>query len=364
MKRCSHSAWLSLHASGESVSLHESDRLQTVIADVVDPDVQRPGLIAFLGNTTKAIALRHLFGLKAKQAGSSRALGELHLHIDPSTVDTDRPLLLADGDFSQRQPRTPGSPFEKCHATTVHSLIHRRGPNVDHLATDLCGTLLYAFTDVFCFFAADLGGFRQIARRMASWLESDCLQSLPSRTRPKVIIVSDVGSSTPEYEKNAKTTFLWFLGQETEKDVSMYLSSIEVVAPVAEGKASPASRYRRLKERLLDGCDQVRACRSDTSTLFSTTHFAALLHLACEHFCQGPTTAFDFIAASRKQNPVPNRLDEHISTFLSHSHPEDFDTFAAPTIGSSLFLDSYPPGCHSKSIPDHGVHLIVDLVRF
>jgi hypothetical protein len=54
------------------VSLHESDRVQTLIADITNPEVQRPSLIVFLGSTAKAVALRELFGLKAKQAGNKR----------------------------------------------------------------------------------------------------------------------------------------------------------------------------------------------------------------------------------------------------------------------------------------------------
>lgn len=355
MKRCGHSKWLSLHVSRADVFLHESDRVQNVLADVLDREAQRPGLIAFFGNTSKAVALRHLFGLKAKQAGGNRGLGEVHLHVDPSTVNTERPLLLADTDISQRRAHVSDTQLDKCHATTSHLLLHPRSSDLIDVTSDLCCRLLYPFTDVFCLFATDLGGFRQVSRCIASWLETDNLQHLPVHACPKVVIVTDVSSSSPEYEKNAKTTFLWFLEQETDKDVSSFLSSIEVVAIAPEGTVSPLSRYRRLKERLLDGCDQVRRCRAEASMLFSATHLAALLHSACEHFCQGGATPFNFIKASRIQNPVPEELIEHVCTFLDHTPPGELDSFATQTLGSSFFLDSYPPGSHSKSkfSPDH-----------
>ena len=332
------------------MSLHEANRVQVLIADIANPDVQRPGLIVFLGNAAKSVALCQLFGIKAKQAGKNRATGEIHLHVDSSTVGTDRPLLLADGDFQQHRPKSWGLRSEKCHATTHHSLLHAHASSFDDLANALYCSLLYPFADMFCFFAADLGGLRQISRRIAAWIESESLSNLPPCTYPKVVIVTDLVSSSPDYEKNAKKTFLWFLRQETKKNVSSYVSSIEVVALVPADRISSESRYRRLKERLLDGCDQVRAHRDETSTLFSTAHFAAFLHLACEHFSRSPTTLLDFIKASRTQNPPSVHLAEHISTFLNRSHSEGPDSFAAKTIGSSLFLDSYPPGCHSKII--------------
>ncbi|KIV98622.1 uncharacterized protein PV09_09590, partial [Verruconis gallopava] len=321
-------------------------RVQAVIADVANPELQRPGLIVFLGNVSKAVALRQLFGLKAKQAGNSRSIGEVHLHIDSSTVSTDRPLLLADGDFSLRHTRSISSRFEKCHSTTHHSLLQPHTSSLNDVANALFYNLLYPFTDIFCFFASDLGGFRQISRRIAAWIETESFTNLPSCTNPKVIIVTESVSSTLDYEKNAKTTFLWFLRQETQKNVSTYVSSIEVVALLPEGRVSPESRYRRLKERLLDGCDEVRGQRDKASTLFSTTHFAAFLNLACGHFCHNPTTAFNFIKAARTQNPISDHLTGHISTFLGRTSHEELDGFVAKTIGSSLLLDNYPPGSH------------------
>jgi hypothetical protein len=198
MKCCDHTEWLSLHANGANVSLHESDRVQTLIADITNPEVQRPSLIVVFGSTAKAVALRELFGLKAKRAGNKRAIGEIHLHVNPSTVSYDRPLFLADGDFQQRQPKSSSSRPEKCHATTHHSVLLPHSSGLDNLADGLYCRLSYPFTDVFCFFAADLGGFTQISRRIAAWIERESLLTLPSSTYPKVIIVTDLVPSSPD----------------------------------------------------------------------------------------------------------------------------------------------------------------------
>ncbi|OCK95341.1 uncharacterized protein K441DRAFT_556486, partial [Cenococcum geophilum 1.58] len=84
--------------------------------------------------------------------------------------------------------------------------------------------------------------------------------------------------------------------------------------------------------------------------LFSVTHFAAFLASAYEHFSQKIDEPFDFIKASRVDNPVPRDLDEHLTNLLKHvRNSGDLIEFAAPTIASSLLLDSYPPNSHCRS---------------
>jgi hypothetical protein len=42
---------------------------------------------------------------------------------------------------------------------------------LDGIIDSIYSHLLLPFIDVFCFFSANLSGFRQIARRLAVWLE-------------------------------------------------------------------------------------------------------------------------------------------------------------------------------------------------
>jgi len=96
--------------------------------------------------------------------------------------------------------------------------------------------------------------------------------------------------------------------------------------------------------------DQVRKNREESRSLFSVTHFAAFLASAYEHFSQKIDEPFDFIKASRVDNPVPRDLDEHLTNLLKHvRNSGDLIEFAAPTIAFSLLLDSYPPNSHCRS---------------
>jgi len=203
--------------------------------------------------------------------------------------------------------------------------------------------------DVFCFFSADLGGFKQIACHVAAWLEKGSSSTLPKCTYPRVIIVSDKIPPGAETEKEARKSFLWLLEQETTKDPFEQISAIDIVALFPAGTMSDEARHRPLKERLMDGSDQVRKKREETRLLFSATHFGALFKYACGHFAETNGQPFNFIRASRTCNPIAPDLEEHLSTFLKHArNPNELTKFVVPIIASSFFLDNYPPDAHSK----------------
>lgn len=150
-------------------------------------------------------------------------------------------------------------------------------------------------------------------------------------------------------EKEARKAFLWLLREETTRNLSEQISDIHVVALLPDHKVSSQARYRRLKESLLNRSDEVRRNRDSARTLFSATHFAALFRYACDHFSQTSEDVFDFIKASRKQNPVAEDLAEYISNLLKYiKSTEELMEFVVPIIASSFLLDSYPPESHSK----------------
>ena len=100
MKRCDHSHWLSFATYGNDTTLLESERLRTLTHQMQDPDTQQPSLLVLIGNASKSLALRELFGIK--KTGSKRNADEIHLHLDPSTIFHSRPILLADSHLPQR----------------------------------------------------------------------------------------------------------------------------------------------------------------------------------------------------------------------------------------------------------------------
>jgi hypothetical protein len=363
MKRCNHSHWLSFGTYGNETSLLESDRLQTLTHHLQDPDMQQPSLFVLIGNTSKLLALRELFGTKkVRKFRSKRHAGEIHLHLDASSIFHSRPILIADGDLPEQGLRTKVPSAEKCHETMRRALPRPAADSriaLDGTTDSIYSHLLLPFADVFCFFSADLGGFRQIARRLAVWLEKGQSSTLPRSTYPRVIIVTDKIRLGACEEKEARKAFLWLLREETTHELSKQISDIQVVALLPDHKVSSKARYRRLKECLLNRSDEVRRNKEDARTLFSATHFAALFRYACDYFSQTSEGLFDFIKASRKQNPVAKDLAEHLSIFLKHiKSAKELTEFAAPVIASSILLDNYPPDTHSK--PQSPLQIFID----
>ena len=350
MKRCDHTHWLCLCSQSRNTGLVVSDRLQNIINHIPNPDIQRPSLIVLIGNTAKLVALQELFGVKrTRKLTTKRNVGEIHLHVDPSSVFHRRPLLIADGDLPSKGLRTK-IPTYKCHEVTTRTVQRTNEcSRFDEVATGIYAQLLFPFTDVFCFFADDLGGFKQVARHLAAWLEQCHPSTLPRSTRPRVAIVTEKIPPGAETEKEARKAFLWLLSEETKRDLFDQISAIDIIALFPAGLISVDARHRLLKERIMSGSDQVRKNREDTRWLFSMVHLAAFLKNACEHFVQTAEEPFNFIKASRVDNPVAADLEEHISNFLKHIKSSGVLTeFAAPIIGSSLFLDNYPPNSHRK----------------
>jgi hypothetical protein len=117
MKRCHHTHWLSLCTQGNEIALLESDRLQTLTNYIPDPNIQ-PSLFVLIGNTAKSVALRELFGVKrARKFTNKRSAGEIHLHLDPSSIFHGRPVLLADGDLPKQSLRGKTVIADKCYKT-------------------------------------------------------------------------------------------------------------------------------------------------------------------------------------------------------------------------------------------------------
>ncbi|KAH7111753.1 hypothetical protein B0J11DRAFT_598320 [Dendryphion nanum] len=348
MKRCDHSHWLSLSSQGNDTCFLASDRLKKITSHIPYPDTQSPSLFVLIGVTAKSVALRQLFGIKrTRRSTIKRSTGEVHLHIDPSTIFHRRPVLIAEGSLPPKTLRGK-IPSGKCHEITRRTIRGSNEPaDLNQIAAGIYFKLLFPFTDVFCFFCDDLGGLKQVACHLAAWLEHGDLSTLPRSTHPRVVVVTEKIPLGAESEKEARTTLLWLLREETTKDLSEQFSAIDVIALFPNGTISVEARHRLLKERLMSSSDQVRQHREDKRSLFSTTHFVAFLKSAYDHFSNCVDKPFDFVQASREYNPVALDLEEHLFNFIKNVKASDELTkFAVPIIASSLLLDNYPPDAH------------------
>jgi hypothetical protein len=193
----------------------------------------------------------------------------------------------------------------KCHEIIRRTLLRVRegvvGLALNEAADDLYSRLLCPFTDIFCFFSADFGGFRPIVRHLASWLDKG--QTSTKATYPRVLIVMKTTGTGIESEREAKNIILTALRQETTKDLAERFSALDVLALSSEGKCPPKPRYRRLEEWLIKTSDQMRLNRADTRSLLSARHFLAFFRHSCDHFARTVREPFDSVKTSRLQIP-------------------------------------------------------------
>jgi hypothetical protein len=371
MRYCKHTEWLNLAVRNEDVLLQNTDRLQTILEDLPNPDEQCPSLVVFIGNRSKAIAIKGLaktfspqprYGCKQSyyndelrwgetKISGRRAHGEIHLHIHPPSVFSSRPVLLAEGDLPSTSKLTQALATEQCHETGSRVLNARDSvtPTLSESANRIYFKLLSPFTDVFCFFADDVGRFKPIVQRLALWLDLGRPSTLPRATRPKILIVTERTNAKKDDESDLNV-FKRMLRKETTMDVFEQFSDIRILSLAAHNKnLSNKARHRELFECLLNFSDQVREARINTQTLFSARHFAAFFHYALDHMVTASERPFSFVHASRIENPISSSLQDHLLLFLQNIRtPQQLLQFAIPIIASSLVLDGYPPDMHRE----------------
>jgi hypothetical protein len=383
MRYCKHTQWLGLATNDDDIFLQSTDRLHTILEDLPEPDEQSPSLLVFIGNKSKARAIKELaktfsppptYALGSSQHSDEsnsrgqanlngrRAHGEIHLHIHTPSVFSSRPILLAEGDIpSLDRPRTALA-AEKCHETSTTQLNTKAiiTPTLSACADKIYFRLLSPFTDVFCFFADDVGQFRPIVQRLALWLDLGQPATLPKSTRPKVLIVTQRREDAIGDDKTDLRVFKQMLNEETTLDVLEQFSGIHFLSLAARKKdLSNKARHRELFEHLLNFSDRVREARINTQTLFSARHFAAFFHYALNHLAATSSEPFNFIKTSRIENPVASRLGDHLVDFLHNiKTPQKLLEFAIPIIASSFLLNSHPPDMHCKLMTVLECHLM------
>ena len=100
---------------------------------------------------------------------SRRAHKEIYLYIHALSAFSNRPILFTEGDLSNLDKLRRALVTEKCHKASSRQLDSRTliTPILSISADKIYFRLLSSFTDVFYFFADNVGKFRPIVERLA-----------------------------------------------------------------------------------------------------------------------------------------------------------------------------------------------------
>ena len=343
LNACDHLGWLHL-TYGDGFRLHYCNRLTKVIQEMTSPSTQYPSSMLFLGQKIKNSALRDLFPCNNFPRG--RPDGIVNIRLDSSTISSELPFLIADGDPLRRLCyRLDTSECHQGSSSSIAWAVSTHQSFLDHIFA----RLVFLFSDVICIFADDFGGLETVASLLTAWVRIGSASSLPKPVRPRVVIVAHEEVDAATYSVLELESLRFNMEQEASGWRDGVFASITVIR-LADDNLSSLARHRRLKEVLLREADISRNIRLQKRLLFSAVHIHRLFRQASQHTSRSVREPFDFLVGSRVDNPLTNDFQLHLSTFLDLSCKYYLSQEStASFVASSILVDAFPPRMHSKS---------------
>lgn len=336
MPRCSHTEWLQIlnGEAGPRVRIH--DRLSQIIQDLPYADSQYPSLVFFMGRQQKDIALRELY--PQNNIRRQRQSNVVNIRIDNSTCGSINPALFADGDPTATVPPQEHGTTD-CHSFEEQSILT---PGLDPTIA-LLSRGLFAFTDVICLFAQDLGGVNGAAQLLVDFVRAGLTVKAKRYLRPRMLIIAPA-SDSPHVDEEALRLQI---KQNPDIELSESFDSVKLIRLPGQ-YLSPAARHRRLKEELQKQVYSVHLQRVEANLLFSAVH---LTHFAHEGLEQSLDTCknFNFLKSSQFGKPVNQEFSSHLFNFLALGTRRHYSySILAFTISTSILMDAYPPKSHCE----------------
>jgi hypothetical protein len=340
MARCDHSAWLEFWQSEAGPLVNHGWRLPQITKSLPNPSEQTPQITFFLGRHLKEKALRSLCESNYK---GPRRRHAVNIRTDNRTLHALHPRLFADCDPTCQalQPVIEGT--RSCHEDDVLS-VGQLPPNCSTHDV-IMSRLLFMFVDVICIFADDIGGLNAVRDMLSKWVHVGSASSLPCAIRPRIIIVVSNAVRSVTHDILDETDFFFELNS-AHPDLLQVFSDVRLCRLPSEELSSKA-RFLSLGADISKQLHNTRSTRIKNGVMFSAAHLSDLFKLATKNVCLFPTDQFDFITATRQQNPLDGAFSSHLIDFLRVSGKATLPYEGITShIASAILMDAYPPGMH------------------
>ena len=341
---CEHSAWLQVSGSAANLGISDAGRLSAINETLSRPAEQYPSLIFCVGKKHKTAALRELFP-ENNVVRHAQEVALARLYVDNSTILSKNPLLFAESNPDQVSCSHQVS--SGCHETTNYLASWGQG-SLFHVDV-LYSRLFFLFTDLICIFAADFRSLQEIINLIVRWCQHGSPSSLSQRVRPRIIIVSQVGTNASGTGKPRSIQVESLDLKEAVSGVEECFASIEIVRLYGKDLSIKA-RFMPLKGLLLRMIDSTRERRTQERCLFSASHMAALFSRCVPLVARSCSGICDVIQLSRLERPVPENLAELTLIFLTATANKKLPYHEiSSSLASAFLMNAFPPLMHRKS---------------
>lgn len=328
-------AWLGLELDAGGWTLADSGGMRQILDAMDCPHRQYPSVPLFMGQATKAQALRSLYPYH--NIGRHGKVGFARLHL--SSTAASYPIIVIESSHTRNSKAEPSRREAACryHIQNSHSRSYQDIQDLLYRHS-----LLY-LTDVLCLFAADLGGCSGVQALLGSW-NSAPLPGLDGTgsIRPRLVIVLTDPEDGPHHSAVIESTL---------KTAAMpnLAASVTVIDLRGRNQLSPASRFEPLRRQLLLELETSRAVRSQAHLLFSAVHLEWIFKNLFRHVAHGPASPFNCIQACRRDYLGGEIAASSLRTFFGIIKQAGLPYESVVTFVASAFLmDAYPPGMHGR----------------
>lgn len=359
--------------------LRVTDRFEELLQSrSEDSSKQFPSLVSFIGETGTgkstliSASIKFFSGhaqhsetletpvtrLEAASSLTCPTSSGVHLYKDPATFASSTPILFADCEGFNSGAGLPTSHTawdsdgdKVARAIRITSSTYRNTSRQLALSdknTDLYSRFLYAFSDVVCLVTRNAQKISKEISDLLLWAYRGLRASINQVQAKTLIIV--LNAPSPDHSPSLmdpsalhkfifdKMPKVWDDLEElreerkrlnktlpnedeinsTESFILRYFQNIRVCYIPTKGSAKADEMHAQcnlLRQHITESVDKTSKEKDESWTRYSIRDLSQLLNQAFEHFATDDTP-FDFYKATRKDNPNPQSMQDHIMNML------------------------------------------------